>query len=365
MTSGHKGWAIWGAAALLVPAYAHAQDAAPPPDIGVSTPPELRDFRLDPPPPRPEPQPEVIPSSPPAPTPTPQPEPEPVRETVRQPERRSETRPVREEVVSERRAPDSSPASAPTLAPLPTIEPGTDTPPGSVANAPAAEAGTPIWWWLAAALGLLGLIAGLFLLRRRRSISRSGETAPQLQPSPPTRFAHPKPSKAAAPRPPAGQSIIAEFKPEAAQLSIASLAVTGRLTLINTGDRPVENLIMRSHMMSAQPDQNATIEAFHDDKGAGSIQALGTLARSERIEAVVEIRLPRSELASFCWTEREFVAPIVLVNISGSAADDMVDIRLSHLIGRAGSDAAARMKPLAVDRGPKRFTGVSARPLFA
>ncbi|MBK9003301.1 MAG: hypothetical protein IPM41_05400 [Sphingomonadales bacterium] len=100
-------------------------------------------------------------------------------------------------------------------------------------------------------------------------------------------------------------------------------------------------------------------------KSAGSLQALGSLATGERIDAVIEIRLPRNELESFRWTEREFVAPIILFNLSGLAKDENIEVRLAQLIGREGNRTSARMKPLAVDRGPKRFTGISARPLFA
>jgi hypothetical protein len=159
--------------------------------------------------------------------------------------------------------------------------------------------------------------------------------------------------------------IEAAFKPEAAELSIASLSITGTLTLVNRGDAPVDQLLLRSHMISAQTGQQDAIAAFHQSNGTGSRQALGSLATGERIDAVIEIRLPRNELASFRWTEREFVAPIVLFNLSGLVEDRNVEVRLSQLIGREGRDAAARMKPLAVDRGPKRFTAISTRPLFA
>ena len=56
MTKSCKGWVLVGTAILLVPAPALAQDTGSPQDIGTTTPPELRDFRLDTPPPRPAPQ---------------------------------------------------------------------------------------------------------------------------------------------------------------------------------------------------------------------------------------------------------------------------------------------------------------------
>ena len=56
MTKRFKGWAMVFAATVMSSATAYAQDAAPSQDIGTGTPPELRDFRLDTPPPRTAPQ---------------------------------------------------------------------------------------------------------------------------------------------------------------------------------------------------------------------------------------------------------------------------------------------------------------------
>lgn len=159
--------------------------------------------------------------------------------------------------------------------------------------------------------------------------------------------------------------IEARFEPSAAQLSIASLTVTGRLVVENRLPVAIDNLMLRSQMISAQTGQAEAIAAFHADKAAGSVQMLGNLAPGERIDATIEIRLPRAELASFRWTEREFIAPIVLINIAGVGDATPVEARLSQLIGRESEGRSARMKPLPVDRGPKRFSEIGARPVFA
>lgn len=357
MKSGFKGWAYAGAAALLVPMAGFAQDAPGTQDIGTSTPPELRDFRLDPVPPRPElqpqPQPEPELPAPIATTPPPQNTPEPARTPARTPERRAqsdreEAPPPVEDAADP--APVDETASPAAISPA---ENGRAT-----GTAPAADNAANYLPWLAAALAVIALAIGL-VMRRRRAAIVPAKAAP-------TRLSDPRPDVVpAAPSPPAPQAVFAEFQPETAHLSIASLTVTGRLILINSGNAGIENIVLRSHMMSARQDQNVAIKAFHGNRRAGSIQPLGALARDERIEAIVEIRLPRSELPAFRWSEREFIAPIILIHISGSAGNTPFGIGLTHLIGRAGAGAAARMKPLAIDRGPKRFSGISARPLFA
>lgn len=190
-----------------------------------------------------------------------------------------------------------------------------------------------------------------------------------LQPSPPARLASGSPAGLAkpdtAPKEPSTSALSVAFEPTAAQLSIASLTVTGKLTVENRGGAPATGLALRSQMISAQDGQKEAIEAFHSNVAEGEIQSLGEMAAGERIDAIIEIRLPRAELHAFRWTEREFVAPIVLINVAGHMGERAIEGRLSQLIGRDGETTSSRMKPLAIDRGPKRYSGVSARPVFA
>jgi hypothetical protein len=388
MTKNLQGRVIAGAAALLTPAMLLAQDAGGSPNIGTSTPPELRDFRLDTPPPRPaleqnppQPSPEVAPTtSAPATRPAVSERNAPIKAQPRPTDRstapsQSETAPpeVTPSVAAEPAIGDALTSSTDPVIP-PEIA-GSDN---AQTASPIEEKAAPlnIVWLGAAIAALCALIAAALLFRRRKSWARrSREVAiPLQQPSPPARLDKPKPL-ATSPLPPilptklatrpSPEQVFAEFKPEAAQLGIASLSVTGRLTIINRGQLPIDNLLMRSHMISAQNGQQEAIAAFHEANGDGSLQSLGSLAAGERIDAVIEIRQLRTELSTFRWTEREFVAPIILINLAGEIEDAPVEVRLSQLIGREGDGTTLRMKPLPIDRGPKRFTGVSARPLFA
>lgn len=386
MTCNGKGWVLMGAAALLAPSTAHTQEAQPAQDIGASTPPELREFRLDTPPPKTAPEPtSTSPSQNPT-SPTSEPRPETnQRPSTNQPQARE----PHNGTVAPSRVKESTEPPPPATAEPAVEDVGSTAVPENLPETIAknsVEGTKPTktdsgfvtgYIWIGAVLAaFLALVAATLFLRRRQSRGVAG-TATQLplhQPSPPARLDQPKPAMAPLPTPkarattppPSGADpIFAEFKPETAQLSIASLSVTGKLTIINRGQAAIENLLMRSHMISAQNGQQEAILAFHQSKGSGSIQSLGSLAAGERIDAVIEIRQARTELSTFRWTEREFVAPIILINICGQAGNREVDLQLSHLIGREGGDASARMKPLPIDRGPKRFSGVSARPVIA
>lgn len=353
------GWNLVCVGALLASSTAPAQDTQAPEDLGTSTPPELRDFRLDTPPARNEPR-EI------------QPQPEPVPSPAQPPEERPSASPPtnRQPQTAQTQGAHASPLRNPSALPIvepPIAEVTPDANEITSANEPAAapiadaksmpadEGGIPIEYSIIA-LGLLVILGGLATLFRRRRGKVTAEIEEQEkpeQPSPPVRLQTGEPRATAA------------FVPQSAMLSIASLTITGRLAVVNKTGSAIESLVIRSQMISAQPNQNEAIEAFHNTPDAGSIQSLGALAKGETIDALIEIRLPRIELASYRWTEREFVAPIILINISGQADGHRIELRLSELIGRIGAGGAARMKPLAVDRGPKRFTGVTAKPLFA
>ncbi len=379
-------------AVALLPSITLAQTGAPTPDVEKTTPPELRDFRLDPPPtpPGPEqtapPPPERTTVQPPPAVPTT----EPTSRTDPRPAPRREADPAPRAADRTVDAPPregANPAPVDSNTPAAPV-PATDTlPPTIPETVPAEPSAAPVdappalrgdnglWAWIAAGAALVAaLTGGLFLWRRRSVVTLPGQAnsdPPLDQPSPPARLRtgaddRPAPRPDPVPAPVmATPALSIQFAPTTAQLSIASLTVTGRLTVENLASGEVGQLSLRSQMISAQDGQRDAIAAFHANPRDGEVQSLGNLTPGERIDAIVEIRLPRSELHAFRWTEREFVAPIVLINIAGQMGDTPVEARLSHLIGRGGADASARMKPLAIDRGPKRFSEVEARPVLA
>lgn len=388
MTKRFKGWAMVFAAAVMSSSVADAQDSGTGQDIGTGTPPELRDFRLDTPPPRPAPQ-QSAPD--PAVTAPPPAESTSTPSTPRAEQRPTASRPAA--ALSNRTSdtPSGSEATADVVASPATV--AADDPANAAENpiaatgvdtdAPLASTSvdaqpllaTPPWLWPVAG-GLLAILAAAawFFFRRKRRTSAAEPAAfpePVPQPSPPARLDTPRPAgPPAAPRTTlrpeeSSAPVVAQFTPTSAQLSIASLSITGILEINNLTPMPVSGLILRSHMISAQDGQREAVAAFHSDRGAGSIQPLGDLSAGERIEATIEIRLPRNELSSFRWTEREFVAPIVLIHLSGSADSKPLEIQITQLIGREGANQSDRMQPLPIDRGPKRFSGIAARPVFA
>jgi hypothetical protein len=214
----------------------------------------------------------------------------------------------------------------------------------------------------------MALIATAVIARRQRR-SAQPSLSPKAASNPaPLAERLPRPAPSPPQQPTASLALLsASFTADNAQLSIASLTVTGTLKVRNEGSALLTDARLRSLMISAQEGQLDTAAAFHSGDLHGDGQPLGDLAPGEQIDARLEFRLPRNELASFRWSEREFVAPILLINLRADSGTDVQEIRLSQLIGRAaeGDAATDRLKPLAIDRGPRRYPALATKAIFA
>jgi hypothetical protein len=204
MTRHIQGWMLAGAAMLFAPALAFAQDTSSPQDIGTSTPPELRDFRLDTPPPQQtpqqaQPQPESTTAVPPA---AERQQPPPEQRAVRDPQsrqpdaqadRRSQT--VTDTVAAQTPLQDRPESVSDAV---PSVD--ADSQPRAerapvVAGDSLSEAQLPDRLWIGAVIAaLLAALAFALWMRRRKLKARAEQTAelPKLQPTPPARLEMPK-----------------------------------------------------------------------------------------------------------------------------------------------------------------------------
>ncbi|MBL0022815.1 MAG: hypothetical protein IPP23_11455 [Sphingomonadales bacterium] len=380
---------------------AHAAIVAPASgqDVGTQTTPEVRDFRLDTTPPQPSPQPE--PNSEPKPaapvdTAPPSAGPQTPASAARQPAptltrpSAATTRPrtgantptgaaqqpaLPDAATESLTTPDSA-ESAATESPLPVG--GTAAAPVDSAKPAGAATSLPAdWmWWAAGLIALLAVLALGWKIRSRKEDEPYRETDIALEnadeadlqplvaapekPTNPVRLAEPAPrdQQKAAP------SLSVSFTPETAQLSLANLTVNGKLSIRNLGTNPVEQLKIRTAMISAMEGQQSRIAEFHKDPARGHSENIGDAAAGEEIALALEIQIPRGELNTFDWRERQFLAPIVLANISGVSADGRSEeCHLSCVVGRESQPPAPKLKPLHVDREPRRFDNLGFRPI--
>lgn len=336
---------------------ASAQDTVP------DTPPELKDFRLDTPPPKDK-----------APAPTPQPAPQPEPETKQPAPTRSSTRTTQ---PSTRQAePDARPSTQPEVT-APTVEEPaatTETPPAVEPTAepvaepiPATDSASSqsllrFWPLLLALLALAGGWFGWTRWKNRQAVARD----PIVIPSKPEFAPVPQP---VAPTPPAPVAetrgvLTASFEPAEARLSVANLMVTGCLRMRYEGAAPLSALRLRNMVISACEGQKAMMDSFHSDPESGQIDILGGIRPGEEIVLTLELQVPRDSLQAFDWRERRFVAPILLLNI-GSDEGSITPCRINCLVGQEGDAQSPKMQPLPIDRGPKYFASLRFQAIAA
>lgn len=351
-------------------------------ETSATTPPELREFRLDPkpeekpaePPPIGPPSLEAAPKATPAPALMPAAvEPNPAVSPTTAPPApvaKSTSKPVAKVEASvsqaEEKAEDGQIALPLEAAEAP--EYGGDVPATEPAEAAKTE-GISGWrqswatmpFWALIGIGLLPVaLLGLWLFRRRRRRTElfTDELDDDLVAVPKT-GEHETSMKEAEPVVPSAPRLLASFVAESAQLSIANLTITGRLTLHNSSAGPLRALTVRTTMISASDGQRDIIDQFHADTGKGHSEAIGDVRAGEEISLALEIQQPRLEMNEFDWRERRFLAPIVLINLGGRGPQGLETCELSCLIGREATAETQRMKPFHTDRGPQRFEGLA------
>lgn len=339
-----------------------AQDAIP------ETPPELRDFRLDPQPPAAQPQPRTETVTPPPVTPT-------ITElgtTSARPQRQPQPRTVEAPSPTASATPDTT-GTEPVSAASEVIEDTPDAVPTESQPVPLPQA-TPAslpMWQIAAGFPLLiiALLAGFWFRRKRAATERRQEpefAAPQTEALGTPESAHPV--VAATPVTPAKKAdIILDFIPEKATVSFTTLTVKGQLRLINEGSAPAKDMQLRAGLVSASARQDEFIEAFHSTSAQVKAEPLGDAKPGERIGMAIELSVPLTDMESFVVGDQKLLVPIVVANLSygnGSTSHQQT-ARIACMIGREATPPAPKMGPLRLDLGPRSFSPLGQRPLNA
>lgn len=339
-----------------------AQDAIP------ETPPELRDFRLDPE------------RAQPAPVPQPEVQPPPVVRTVdpqpveRQPERaaaaqqRQTPRPATEATESQTA---TEPLAEEAIAPAPAM---VESVPENAQPAPEilpSPAETPTWPWrqvLAAFAVALALLGGWLYWRRRSAAVVAPKNVPPVEtfePAPaPVIVPRPAPAKVVEPAGPRPR-ITLEFIPDKATLGFSVLTLKGQLRLVNEGDAPANDMQFRGILTSASQRQNETIAAFHNGSITIAPNAIGSAKEGERLALDIEMSVPVNELESYTVGEKRIFVPLMLASVEYHWADGNDSATISCMIGRETEPPQPKMGPLRLDLGPRSFAPLGQRPVFA
>lgn len=363
---------------FLLAAPLHAQDALP------QTPPELRDFRIEPERTQPEPTagPEIRPTitAPPVAEPT-----EPQRTSAALSDRPApspDATPNRRSTASAppERQTSSSTSATPVLMPpvgsiiadTPQAEPNSDISAPPFVQDERNNSPLPVYnEWASIALALSALLAmlfaGWFIWRRKRNEDGRIEDSlpiidvPDTGSAPVHHAINIHRTRAEQIRP----QVKLEFRPERATLSFTALTVKGTLVIENMGKEAATEMHMRATMISANRDQAATIDAFFNRSIAVEDNMIGDAKAGEKIALELEISIPSQELLSYTVAERQIIVPIVVAELTYRWTAGKDSARLACLVGREAQPPQGKMGPLRLDLGPRSFSQLGQRPVHA
>ncbi len=350
---------------------AHAQDAVQ------NTPPELRDFRLDPPPRETAPEPvgpEAV--APPVTTPTVEETPPPVMRQpsppVAAPQRTSPAAPVDKapdtQTERETDAVLAEPTPAPDVAPASTAtEPRTDTP------APPEEEGVGIAELAALVAVLLALAGGAFYVWQRQQAAAAAVAPRPRQTAKPSSSPPPRPASSRAqpdvamPKPTPVRDLSMAFVPENAVVSFSSLNIKGQLQITNAGGTAAENLALSAVLISASKEQQSAIDHFFANSDHIAPTPLGSVKPGGHMNLPLQLGVALHEMQTFSLQNKTLLAPIILAKLIRLSADGTAQevARLVCMIGRESSPPQQKMGPLRLDQGPRSFDRLGQRALLS
>lgn len=298
----------------------------------------------------------------------------------------------------------SAPVAAPAVAPEPTPTP-TPTPAVSLGTAPIAspratptpsatpiavptlpDAGTSGWpkWLVPAAIGgLLVLIIAFFLWRRRRVAAEAAEVAQRpaparfVPPSPPAAPVEPEPAPLPEPSPPspaaAPQFLERPAPSERAWLDLAAPTVHRAgvnlvtatadvsLTVRNEGSAPARDIRLAILLTSAQPGQDAVLDALYAEPVARPIVPPFTLAPGD--EKVVRglATMPREAIVALSAADRPMFVPVVALNAVYDAAGGAPgQTTAAFAVGVERADGA-KLAPMWLDEPSRMYDAIAIR----
>jgi len=296
----------------------------------------------------------------------------------------------RRAAATERAAAPTAIARSPTATdaaaqPVETAAAASERPASPAIDAPiqrrgGGNGGVP-WAWLLAFAALVGGGAYLYFARGRGGGWQPAVGLP-LAEAPRAKRVAPPPAKPPAPRAtandaadapdiaaalalPAAQALAGleiRFIPDYAAATMTRVALRYALSITNTGDAPVEALVVRGAMISAQAGQDAEIAAFMADPSSGIAHRVAQLAPGETIELEGDLGLPLDEARGVRYGQRLLFVPLASLALDFVRAGAAAHVPLAYLVG-VDAEGAEKMGPLRLDLGPKTYNHIGQRPL--
>jgi hypothetical protein len=208
--------------------------------------------------------------------------------------------------------------------------------------------------WIAAAAGLIALLGGWLVWRRRETEAAGAEPASWSEPAPPEPLPPPAATPDLAPPTPQLESLppapIA-MRLEARHLSRAMInaSLAYRLTLINLSDAPLGPLRIAGDIVSAHASLSAREQLAPADAALAAIFDVPELAPGESISFTGELRLPIASILPIHSGGARMFVPLARFRAEIGNGGTTTQV---FVIGQTGEAPGGALRPFALDRGP-------------
>lgn len=151
-----------------------------------------------------------------------------------------------------------------------------------------------------------------------------------------------------------------EFQPIRAGILNGKPTVELQLTVRNPGPDSAGNIRVRPGLISASPDQDRVVEAFHAPVSTASAFEPFGLEPGEERALQMRLDMPPETVHIVTLTDRPMFVPIVLIDLSWRAGLSVKRMGADFMVGVASSQND-RLGPIWLDRGERMHEDITAR----
>lgn len=165
----------------------------------------------------------------------------------------------------------------------------------------------------------------------------------------------------ATPQPP---RLLLDFTTLGVDVTLVNAIARYHLGITNMADITVSDVALHGTVVQARRGMPPTIDPMRGDSLLPLLQKVSDIAPEQTQRCEGQIRLPLDQIEPIEMQGRMLFVPVVHIWIGYSGPDGTrYAVTQSFVLGEESSPPGARVGPLRLDLGPRRFTEVGQRPL--
>ena len=143
-------------------------------------------------------------------------------------------------------------------------------------------------------------------------------------------------------------------------LSLVNATLAYRVTLTNTGDRPLKGIVIKGDMVSAHKSLRQEDQVSGKDTALEVRHTLAALAPGQSAVFTGDFRLPLPAIRAIRKDDAAYFVPLARWKVEAAEGIDEALIQ-TNVVGQRSPRAGGGLQPFRVDLGPRVFNEVAQR----